>query len=115
MITRQNCSNPLQLISIKANTDIPPFRFVNAKGGLCAHTETPVGITETEWKTGDTMSVISYGVALIELLEAVNIGEKIGVSNSAGKARKKNAEDDWVGTALNSGTAGSIINVKLVV
>ncbi len=115
MINKNQTSSPLQLITIRANSDIPAHRFINARGDLCAHTENPIGISEISWNAGDTMSVISYGTALIETLEAINIGEKVGVSNSSGKACRKTNEGDWVATALSSGASGSIIKVKLVV
>lgn len=115
MIIKQQTANPLQLITIKADTDILPFRFINAKGGLCASSENPVGVSETSWNMGDSMSVISYGVVLIEILDAINTGEKVSVSNNAGKACKKTESSDWVGTAISPGSAGSIIKIKLVV
>ncbi len=115
MITKQQTAIPLQLITIKADSEILPFRFVNAKGSLCGASENPVGVSETSWNMGDTMSIISYGVVLVEILDAINIGEKVSVSNTGGKACKKTETSDWVATALSPGTAGSIIKIKLVV
>lgn len=115
MIIKQQTSNPLQLITINAEESIPAFRFINAMGKLCAHNEIPIGVSECSWGLGDTMSIISYGAVLIEVIDSVNKGDKISISNTSGKGCKKLNEAEWAGTALSSGTAGSIIKMKLVI
>lgn len=114
MINKQFTGSPVQKISIKVSEAIKPYRFVNAIGSHCGETDVPIGVSEKKWKEGDIGSVISYGIVLLECQDAIQIGDKIQVSNDSGKA-SKHSTGLFVATALSNGNVGTIIKAKLVV
>lgn len=114
MINKQFTGSPLQKTSIKVSEIIKPYRFINAKGAHCGETDVPIGTSEKNWKVGDIASAITYGIVLLECQDAIQIGEKIQVSNDGGKA-SRHTSGLFVATALSNGDAGGIIKAKLVV
>lgn len=103
---------PILKLTVNAAEDIPAFRFVDYTGKLCTGGNFPMGITETAWAKGDTMSVIALGTAIIEATGTIAPGTKITTS-AAGKGAEANDGDTAYAIASGSISAAGYVTVKL--
>lgn len=126
--------------SIVAAADVVKNRFAGFDGNYCGADKKALGVFEVDTKTGQMAPVIVYGIALIEAAGTFAAGDKL-VSDANGKAVKATAVSVSVpvdttpvlsdaaqptlvvaggvlpqetnGDALDAGTAGAIVRVRL--
>lgn len=104
---------PIQSLTIKAESDLPAFRFVSFGGQVCGDNQKSLGVTVGNWTNGAYASVIVLGTAIVESAENINIGDKVA-SNAIGKAKVATTGSEINGRALNSATAGEFVRILLV-
>jgi hypothetical protein len=112
MATKSKTIQPAQQITVRAASDLPARRFINAKGELCSETGLPIGVTEIAWSLGNTAAIISLGTALIDCAEPINIGDKLAPAAS-GYCKKWTSGADWCATAMSSAGSGATVKAKL--
>lgn len=103
---------PVQTITIKAATEIPPYRFVGFGGGVCESGDKALGVSDTIAFEGDFTAVITMGIALIEVAGTVYPGSDLK-SDSEGKAVSASSSDYISGRALDDGVAGDLVRVLI--
>lgn len=103
---------PIQLITIKADEDLPAFRFVNYNGGLCQEETLAIGVTEVDWLDGDYASVVTLGTIVVETDSSVAKGDEV-TSADQGKAKTASGTVPINGIALDSCTGAGFIRIKL--
>lgn len=103
---------PVQLITIKADEDLPAFRFVDFTGKLCQEEALALGVTEVDWLDGAYASVVTLGTIVIEMDSAVAVGEPV-TSSLEGKGKKAEGTVPINGIALDSCTSAGFIRIKL--
>ncbi len=104
---------PAQLLSIKAQEDLPSKRFVSPNGYLTDSGLSSIGVTELNWTKGSISSVISLGTAIVECTEVIAIADKISAA-ADGKAKKFESGDEILGIALSAGTNGGLVKIKIL-
>ena len=104
---------PAQLISIKANEDLPAKRFISPSGNLCQAGLIAIGVTEINWLKGNNTSIISLGTALVESVELIAVGDKVA-SATEGKAKKHVGTEEILGIALGAGKSGGLVKIKIL-
>lgn len=112
MVLSNKTYQPVQLITVKADEDLPAFRFVDFTGKLCQEESLALGVTEVDWLDGSYASVVTLGTIIIETDSAVAVGEPITSSNE-GKAKKAEGTVPINGVALDSCTGAGFIRIKL--
>jgi|DewCreStandDraft_4_1066084.scaffolds.fasta_scaffold02152_13 hypothetical protein len=104
---------PVQLVTIKANEDLPAFRFVNYSGNLCQTETLALGVTEVDWKDGDYASVVTLGTIIVETDSAIDVGVPV-TSSDQGKAMAASGTVPVNGVALDACSGAGFIRIKLV-
>lgn len=104
---------PVQSLTIKAETDLPAFRFVSFNGQVCSDNQKSLGVTVGNWSNGAYASIIVLGTAIVESAENIAIGDKVA-SNALGKAKVATTGSEINGRALNSATPGEFVRILLV-
>ncbi len=106
-------SHPVARISIKANSDLPAYRFISYNGELCSTGDKSLGISDLEWNSGDSISVTVLGVMPVEIASPVNKGDMVTAS-TLGRAKTVATGEAINGRALDSATLiGQHIRVLL--
>lgn len=85
MITDKTYS-PVLRLTVQAAEELPAYRFVNYAGELCGAGEKALGITDYPALSGEFVSLIVLGTAIIECSEAITGGTQIS-SDSVGKGQ----------------------------
>lgn len=99
--------------TILAAAAIAKQLFVGLTGNICAADAKPLGVSEIDVASGEQMSVITSGVALVLSGAALNAGDKLEV-NGAGKAITWATSGEVAGWALDTATgADQVIRVLL--
>ena len=104
---------PVQSISMTANEDLPGFRFVSHLGTLCNDATRAVGVTETNWVSGELSQVVTLGTIAIETSTTINIGDDV-TSSASGKAKTASGSNPVNGRALDSCTGAGFVKIKIV-
>ena len=104
---------PVQSLTVNAAEDIPAFRFVSHLGTLCAAESRSLGVSDSDWLTGENASVITLGTAAVETSTSVNLGDDV-TSDASGKAKTASGEMPVNGRALDQATGPGYIRIKLV-
>jgi hypothetical protein len=104
---------PVQLVTIKADEDLPAFRFVNFNGGLCPTETLAFGVTEVDWLDGENASVVTLGIMVVETDSSVAIGDPV-TSSDQGKAKTATGTVPVNGIALDACSGAGFIRIKLV-
>lgn len=85
MITDKTYS-PVLRLTVQAAEELPAYRFVNYAGELCGAGEKALGITDYPALSGEFVSLIVLGTAIIECSEAITGGAQIS-SDAVGKGQ----------------------------
>jgi hypothetical protein len=104
---------PVQSLTVKANEDLPAFRFVSHLGTLCSSGSRALGVTEVDWLSNQYSAVVSLGTIAIETSTTINAGADVA-SDAFGKAKTAESGDAVNGRALDSVTGAGFIRIKLV-
>lgn len=113
MSTNNKTYQPLQAITIEANEDLAPFRFVSHLGTLCANESRAVGVTESNWLNGELASIVTLGTIAIETATTVLIGQDVTAA-AEGKAKPAEGSVPVNGRALDSVTGAGFVKIKIV-
>jgi hypothetical protein len=113
MSTKASNYQPAQMLSIKAQEDLPTKRFVSPNGYLTGSGLIAIGVTELNWQKGNMASIISLGTAIVECFEAIAIGDKVS-SAATGKAKKITNGDEVLGVALCAASSSGFVKIKLL-
>lgn len=103
---------PILTIKVKANNDIPAYRFVRANGQLCNLEQRSIGVSEMSGVSGDLVPVISIGTCLVTAGGNINIGSDV-ISDAQGRAIQFTETGIVNGVALSSATAGKLVKILL--
>lgn len=104
---------PVQAVTIKAEEELPAFRFVSHLGTLCSAETKSLGVTELDWDVDDIASVITLGTIPVETSTVINIGENI-TADADGKAKPATGEMPVNARAMDSAGSGEFVKVNLV-
>lgn len=104
---------PVQSLTVKAESDLPAFRFVSYNGQLCGDNQKSLGVTLGNWSNGAYSSVIVLGTAIVEASANINAGDKVA-SDLEGKAKVATTGSEINGRALNSASAGEYVKILLI-
>lgn len=97
---------PLGSVRITTTEAVVANRMLKASGAYCDADETPVGITEIAYNSGDEAALIIAGTMMVETSEAVTAGEYLS-SAADGKAKSQDAGEACIGQCLvTAGGAG---------
>ncbi|MFN3781769.1 MAG: capsid cement protein [Candidatus Kapaibacteriota bacterium] len=105
--------HPIMTITIKAQEELPPYRFVDFRGMICQQNQKALGATVGRWSSNKYAGIIVLGTAIVEAGSTITIGDKIA-SNAEGKAVPATTGAEVNGRALNSANAGEFVRVLLV-
>jgi hypothetical protein len=104
---------PVQQLTIEAAEDLPPFRFVSHLGSLCAADNKALGVTETDWLSGEKAAVVTLGTIPIATTTTVNIGDDI-TADTDGKGKTVTGSEKINGRALDGTTGAGFVRMKIV-
>jgi hypothetical protein len=104
---------PLLKLTLKANQDVPAFRFVDFNGNRCGNNVKALGCSDIGYNSGDSMSIIAVGTATIETSGAITKGNDVA-SATDGKGRSASPGEKVVGRALDTCTGADFIRILLV-
>lgn len=113
MATMNKTYQPVQLITIKALQELPPYRFVTHRGQVCIENQKSLGVTPLRFPQGSYASVITLGVAIVESASTINIGDKV-TSDPEGKAKPAPSGAEVNGRALSAANPGDFLRILLV-
>lgn len=113
MAVNDKTYQPVHSITLKANEDLPAFRFVSHLGTLCANESRAVGVTDVNWIMGELASVVTLGTIAIETSTTVLLGEDI-TSAAEGKAKPAEGDAPVNGRALDTTQGPGFVKIKLV-
>jgi hypothetical protein len=85
MITDKTYS-PVLRLTVQAAEELPAYRFVNFAGELCGAGEKALGVTDYPALSGEFVSLIVLGTAIIECSEAITAGAQIS-ADAVGKGQ----------------------------
>ena len=105
---------PILKLSLTAGEDIPAFRFVSYSGMLCEGDNYPIGVSETDWNSGDTMSVVSLGTAIVKASGSLSAGTPVTTSTD-GLAAAASSDDPIYGVSTGAVSASGFATIKLIV
>lgn len=108
MITDKTYS-PVLRLTIQAAESLPAYRFVNFTGNLCTEGEKALGVTDYPALSGELVSLIVLGSAILECDGVVSTGDKITAS-SLGKVKLlETGVENGYAISGNSGDYATII------
>ena len=111
MIEAKHTYSPVAGVTVKATTNITPYRFVNFNGAMCGDNEKALGICEISFDAEEAAGIQYIGILLIEVGTAVTQGAEV-TSDAAGMCKPRGA-GALNGIALRAGTVGEMIPVLL--
>ena len=103
---------PILTIKVKANNDIPAYRFIRANGQICNLEQRAIGVSEISGVSGDLIPVIALGTCLVTAGGNINVGAEL-ISDAQGRALQYTETGVINGVALSSATAGKLVKVLL--
>lgn len=104
---------PLNYFTITAGADLEPNRFVSFGGIYPGEESKALGVTDSKWIQGEKASVITLGIAILEVTGAINAGDRVA-TDTDGKAKKGTSAMQVNGRALDTTTGPGFIRVLLV-
>lgn len=104
--------NPLMTLTVVAGEALPANRFVDYSGNLCSAAKAALGTTEIAWNNGDTASIITLGIAIVETADDFYKGDVV-CTGANGKAATQSGSDPVVGRALDDASSGNYLRVLL--
>lgn len=106
---------PLQVIrsNVKAVSDLSANRFVTINATYPAEGGVALGVASYPTPTGNYASVTTYGIVTVELAGTVSENDEITPATD-GKAKAYTTSEFIMGVALDSGTTGDLIRIKLI-
>lgn len=114
MAVNKKTYQPVQAVTVKATEDLPAFRFISVSGALCNDTERALGVTETDWISGEYVSVVTLGNIAVEASGAIPQGSDV-TSAIDGKAKVATTGNPINGRAIEGcSSAGEFVKIKLV-
>lgn len=113
MAANSKSYQPVQSISVKAAEDLPGFRFVSHLGSLCADESRALGVTETDWLSGEWAQVVTLGTIAVETTTTVNAGQDL-TSAADGKAKAADPGEPVNGRALDGVVGAGYVKIKIV-
>ncbi|MBX3043896.1 MAG: DUF2190 family protein [Candidatus Kapabacteria bacterium] len=105
--------HPLNYITIEADEDLLPNRFVDFNGGVCASESKSLGVTDSKWLSGEQASIITIGIAVVESSVAIDAGDLL-TSDTDGKAKKATGIMQVNGRSLDTITGAGFVRVILI-
>jgi hypothetical protein len=111
-VTEKNFQ-PVQMISVMMHQDAPALRLIGFGGTLCADGARALGVTDLKWISECYASIITLGIALIEITGDCLAGDDI-MSGANGIGKKATTGAIVCGRALDACSGGGVIRIKLV-
>lgn len=90
---------PVLRLSVQAIENIPAHKFVNITGGLCTSTQKAIGVSDYPSVSGEFVSVIALGTAIVRAVGTISKGATIA-ADSTGNAKAIASGEVAVGIAL---------------
>ena len=90
---------PVLRLSVQANENIPAHKFVSIGGGLCTGTQKSIGVSDYPVLSGELVSVIALGTAIVRAVGTISKGATIA-ADSAGNAKTIGSGEEPLGIAL---------------
>ena len=104
---------PVLNVTLKANAELEPKRFVTGAGTYAPSGGTAYGVTIHAADKDELTTIVVMGIAEVEAQEPINPGDFV-TPGEDGKARVANSGEWIVGVALTSASgAGDVVEVLL--
>ena len=98
---------------IIALEDLPAHRFINFNGRLCQTGQKILGVTEQAYLQGEEATLITYGIATVEIGGTININGNEVRSSFDGKAGYSSIAFQNIFNLDTDPVGGELIRVKL--
>lgn len=114
-----NLSNPTNRVGVNAAVDLAQSRLIDYDGNYASGTSASKGITEFGQTANKQATLINAGTSSLELDVSVTVGQEIMAGTDGKGVVATNSSAFPLGTvvsaiALESGSAGGIIEVQIV-
>lgn len=104
---------PVQKISVRAEQDLPAFRFISHLGTICGDGLKSLGTIDRDWLEGTNASVVTLGTVAVETSTTVHTGDDL-TSDAIGKAKPAGTTDKVNGRALEDCLGSGYVKILLV-
>ncbi|MEN6511316.1 MAG: DUF2190 family protein [Chloroherpetonaceae bacterium] len=98
---------PILRLTIKATQDLTAFHFVDFEGNICGLGAQSLGVADYDATSGENISVITLGTAIVRASESIANGEYIS-SDALGNAKVFETGEKICGKALGASSNGFV-------
>ena len=98
---------PVLRLTIRATQDITTYHFVNFAGSVCGFGEQSLGVSDYDAITGEDISIIALGTAIVRTSESIENGAYVS-SDALGNAKNYIVGEKICGKAIGNSIGGFV-------
>jgi len=98
---------PILRLTIRAGQDITAYHFVNFEGNICDLGEQSLGVADYDAISGENISVITLGTAIVKAREDIENGQYVS-SDELGNAKGFLTGEKICGKAIGTSSNGFV-------